>query len=212
LILLGENAFLVGQWGVFAKNEGKIPVAHPARSWQSVIAPYEDRATWRRPERGRCRMGRKLPGRAALFAARPFLFQRSIPSPDPTPQNGGELPHSRDSGYSPFPRAKRANQSPVSFPVLMAKTRFRGFNASVSAKTKKPKIKTFKPKLECSTLEYYLTETLSRHQGERGIKNEDIHDVLCRIIRERDDAMKKLALIVMQPNFQIGFEFSFFQS
>ena len=52
------------------------------------------------------------------------------------------------------------------------------------------------------TLEYQLTEVLSQHCGQRG-DNEGAVETLDRIIRERDAAMTKLALIAMHEKFFI---------
>lgn len=57
-----------------------------------------------------------------------------------------------------------------------------------------------------SELEYDLTEILSRHVGERPEDQkhgEGAVDVLCRIIRERDTAMKLLALDRMRGQYNI---------
>lgn len=54
------------------------------------------------------------------------------------------------------------------------------------------------PKLKPQSLEYQLTEILSRHCGERAETHrhggEGAVDTLCRIIHERDRAMEILAL------------------
>lgn len=57
-------------------------------------------------------------------------------------------------------------------------------------------------KLPAPTLEQQLCEVLINHCGERG-DNEGAVDTLCRIIRERDLAMNKLALIAMHEKFFI---------
>lgn len=57
-------------------------------------------------------------------------------------------------------------------------------------------------KIKPMTLEQQLCEVLMEHCGQRG-DNEGAVDTLYRIIRERDAAMTKLALISMHEKFYI---------
>jgi hypothetical protein len=66
-------------------------------------------------------------------------------------------------------------------------------------KGKRPKRPAWLPK-GVSELEYELTERLSRHCGERGL-SEGAVETLDRIIRERDLAVTKLALLCLKEKF-----------